>query len=77
MVTAYWSIGKLIVEHEQKGDERAEYGKAVLEGLAERLTVDFGTIRRLLGMEICEISRKLGIVYFPCMAEPNNTATKT
>lgn len=42
MVTAYWSIGKLIVEHEQSGDERAEYGKAILEGLAERLTVDFG-----------------------------------
>ena len=42
MVTAYWSIGKLIVEHEQKGGERAEYGKAVLDGLAVRLTVDFG-----------------------------------
>lgn len=43
MVTAYWSIGKLIVEYEQKGDERAEYGKAVLNGVAERLTADFGT----------------------------------
>lgn len=42
MVTAYWSIGRLIVDHEQKGGERAEYGKAVLEGLAERLTADFG-----------------------------------
>lgn len=42
MVTAYWSIGQLIVEHEQKGGERAEYGKAVLNGLAERLTADFG-----------------------------------
>lgn len=42
IVTAYWSIGKLIVEHEQSGDERAEYGKAVLGSLAERLTADFG-----------------------------------
>lgn len=42
MVTAYWSIGQLIVEHEQKGGKRAEYGKAVLDGLSERLTADFG-----------------------------------
>ena len=42
MVTAYWSIGKLIVEYEQNGDNRAEYGKGVLDGLAERLTTDFG-----------------------------------
>lgn len=42
MVMAYWSIGQLIVKHEQNGNERSEYGKAVLEGLAERLTADFG-----------------------------------
>lgn len=27
MVRAYWHIGKVIVEEEQKGSERAEYGK--------------------------------------------------
>jgi hypothetical protein len=27
MVQAYWRIGHLIVEHEQQGRERAEYGK--------------------------------------------------
>lgn len=42
MITAYWSIGQLIVEHEQMGGARAEYGKAVLDGVAERLTADFG-----------------------------------
>lgn len=42
MVQAYWTIGKLIVEQEQKGEQRAEYGKALLEGLAERLTKDYG-----------------------------------
>lgn len=42
MVQAYWQIGRLIVEDEQKGEVRAEYGKKVLEELARRLTADFG-----------------------------------
>lgn len=42
MVKAYWRIGMLIVEHEQAGESRAEYGKAVLEELSEKLTVEFG-----------------------------------
>lgn len=42
MVQAYWTIGKLIVEHEQNGEKRAEYGKGVLESLAARLTREFG-----------------------------------
>ena len=44
MVTSYWSIGQLIVEDEQKGSERAEYGKAVLEGLSKKLTAEFGKL---------------------------------
>ena len=42
MVTAYWNIGKLIVEDEQNGNTRAEYGKAVLEELSTKLTEEFG-----------------------------------
>ena len=42
MVQAYWQIGRLIVEDEQNGEARAEYGKKVLEELARRLTADFG-----------------------------------
>ena len=30
MVKAYWQIGKIIVEEEQKGKERAEYGTALI-----------------------------------------------
>lgn len=41
MVEAYWEIGRSIVE-EQGGKERAEYGEALLQGLAGRLTADFG-----------------------------------
>lgn len=42
MVQAYWSIGQLIVEDEQNGKSRAEYGKATLEELSKRLTAEFG-----------------------------------
>ena len=42
MVTAYWNIGRLIVEDEQQGNTRAEYGKAVLADLSVRLTEEFG-----------------------------------
>jgi predicted nuclease of restriction endonuclease-like (RecB) superfamily len=42
MVQTYWGIGRLIVEDEQKGKERAEYGKKQLETIAEILTQEFG-----------------------------------
>lgn len=42
MVQAYWHIGRLIVEEEQRGQERAEYGKQQLKRLSERLQADFG-----------------------------------
>ena len=42
MVQAYWHVGRLIVEDEQGGQARAEYGKGVLEDLSRRLTSEFG-----------------------------------
>jgi predicted nuclease of restriction endonuclease-like (RecB) superfamily len=42
MVQAYWHVGRLIVEQEQQGNERAEYGKQLLEQLSQRLQGDFG-----------------------------------
>ena len=42
LVQAYWHIGRIIVEHEQDGQERAAYGKAVLQELSVRLTEEFG-----------------------------------
>jgi len=42
MVQAYWQIGRLIVEHEQQGQARAEYGKAQLKTLSQQLTQHFG-----------------------------------
>ena len=42
MTAAYWLIGRRIVEFEQSGEERAEYGAALIDKLAEDLTVRFG-----------------------------------
>ena len=42
MVQTYWHIGRLIVEYEQKGESRAEYGTQQLEFLSEKLQKDFG-----------------------------------
>lgn len=43
MVMTYWHIGKRIIEQEQDGKERAEYGKALIETLADELTKEYGT----------------------------------
>ncbi len=42
MVQAYWHIGRLIVEDEQQGQQRAAYGKQQLQQLSEHLTREFG-----------------------------------
>ncbi len=42
MVQAYWNIGRLIFEEEQKGRERAEYGTHLIRNLALKLTTEFG-----------------------------------
>ena len=42
MVEAYWEIGRRIVEEEQSGRERAEYGKEILKNLSKELTEEFG-----------------------------------
>jgi predicted nuclease of restriction endonuclease-like (RecB) superfamily len=41
-VMANWLIGREIVEEEQKGEWRAEYGKEVLNDLSSRLQTEFG-----------------------------------
>jgi hypothetical protein len=39
---AYWEIGRTIVENEQNGNMRAEYGKNLLIILSKELTKEFG-----------------------------------
>jgi len=42
MVVTYYEIGRMIVEEEQNGKERADYGKQLISTLSEKLTKDFG-----------------------------------
>lgn len=42
LITAYWNIGRIIVEHEQENNERATYGKQTLKELSKVLTEEFG-----------------------------------
>jgi hypothetical protein len=43
MILTYWEIGRLIVEEEQDGKEKAQYGKYLLRELSKRLKKDFGS----------------------------------
>lgn len=68
MVQAYWLIGKTIVEDEQNGHNRAEYGKETLQFLSAKLTEEFGkgfSIRTLQQL------KKFYIVY------PNTNALRS
>lgn len=42
MVTSYFELGRMIVEEQQEGKDRASYGKQLLKGLSEKLSFEFG-----------------------------------
>jgi predicted nuclease of restriction endonuclease-like (RecB) superfamily len=42
MIHTYFEIGRIIIEHEQKGQEKALYGKETLKELSNQLSVEFG-----------------------------------
>jgi len=42
LLIAYWNIGRIIVENEQLGLDKAEYGSQLLKNLSKELTQEFG-----------------------------------
>lgn len=42
MLLTYWKIGKEIIEYEQNGNMKADYGKQLLSNLSKDLSVKFG-----------------------------------
>lgn len=42
LVKANWEIGQYIVEYEQDGKEKADYGSALLTNLAKDLKIKYG-----------------------------------
>lgn len=62
MVYTYFEIGRIVVENEQQGKQRAEYGKQVLKELSKRLTVEFG---KGFSVQNLENMRKFFLLYAP------------
>ena len=60
MVQTYWHIGKYIVEEEQKGKTRADYGEYLIAELSGRLTKEFG---RGFGISTLWDIRKFYLIY--------------
>lgn len=42
LVATYWSIGRRMVEYEQAGKQRTEYGQELLKRISDDLTIKFG-----------------------------------
>ncbi|MFN8254567.1 MAG: PDDEXK nuclease domain-containing protein [Bacteroidales bacterium] len=60
MVYTYYEIGRMIVEEEQHGKERAEYGKQVLKDLSAKLSAEFG---KGFSVQNLENMRKFYLLY--------------
>ena len=60
MTYTYFEIGRMIVEEEQNGKERAEYGKQILKGLSLQLTKEFG---KGFSLSSLEQIRKFYLIY--------------
>ena len=54
MVITYFEIGRMIVEEEQKGKERAEYGRHLVTTLSQRLSSEFSKGFLLLMSSKCD-----------------------
>ncbi len=60
MVHTYFEVGRMIIEDEQEGKERASYGKAVLKDLSKRLTEKFS---RGFSVDNLQNMRRFYLVY--------------
>ena len=60
LVSSYYEIGRYIIEDEQDGKYRASYGKNILQGVSERLTLRLG---KGWSVENLTLMRKFYVVY--------------
>jgi len=70
MVYTYYEIGRMIVEDEQQGKERAEYGKQVLKELSKRLAAEFGK-----GFSVENLDRMR--YFYQVYSQPNSSTLLT
>ncbi len=74
MVLAYWLIGREIVQVLQGGEERAEYGKKLIEDLSTRLTERYG---QGFSEQSLQNFRRFYIAYWERVAFPSPTGRKS
>lgn len=60
MTVTYYEIGRRIVEKEQQGEKRAQYGKRILQGLSGYLTENLG---KGFSAENLRLMRKFFLIY--------------
>lgn len=60
MVKTYWLIGQEIIDEEQFGSEKSEYGKAILKGLSVRLQRKY---KKGFSVDLLEKIRKFYLIY--------------
>ncbi len=66
IVTTYYEVGRMIVEREQQGQKRAQYGTKLIKGLSEYLTEQYGK-----GFSVVNLKsiRKFYQVYSPSIGQ--------
>jgi predicted nuclease of restriction endonuclease-like (RecB) superfamily len=69
ITTTYFEIGRLIVEDEQKGKERAEYGEYTLIDISSKLTREFGK-----GFSLVNLQRMR--LFYKTYSIPSTVSTK-
>lgn len=68
LVQTYWQIGQYIVEFEQKGKQRAKYGKALLKNISKDLTLVHGK-----GFSLSNVKRmRQFYTVYPISAKPSH-----
>ena len=60
MVYTYFEIGRMIIEEEQNGDNRAEYGKYIIKNLSSFLTKHYG---KGYSVDNLKLIRRFYIIY--------------
>lgn len=81
MVYAYFEIGRMIIEEEQNGENRAAYGKQILQELSAYLTARFGkgfsadNLKLMRRFYVIYANDRIGETLFPQFE--NLPATKT
>jgi len=66
IVVTYYEIGRMIVEREQRGQKRAQYGAKLIKGLSEYLTAQYGSG---FSVENLKNIRKFYQVYAPSIGQ--------